>query len=471
MKEKHKTDMKNCIVRLLEIKIKNLKNVEQGTIVFNNKVHVKKEFSLKGSDILGVYGQNGSGKTALIEAINILKYLLTGKELPKQFRSLITSEKKECFVEVLFFIEDNGKKYNVIYEVGLQNIEKDFFVSQEKIICSIEEDGKWKRGITLIDYNYNEENFIKPLQRYKELVDKDKVLEVDLKVAKEISKKERTSFIFGEKMRDIVREYLGGDHITAMVISRLNFFANANLYIILNEQLGAISMSRSLPLNIRLEKEDSLLTGNVSLNLFERSIVPEPLYEPLMVVIQQINVVLTSIIPGLSIQIYKHNPQYMQDDEIAIPIELISIRENRKIALRNESEGIKKIISILSTIIAMYNQPSICLVVDELDSGVFEYLLGDILEIIENGSKGQLIFTSHNLRVLEKLSKDSIIFTTTNPKNRYIRIEGVKNNNNLRDFYLRTIILGGQKEVLYEETNSPEIRYSLRKAGKMNGGK
>ncbi len=80
-----------------------------------------------------------------------------------------------------------------------------------------------------------------------------------------------------------------------------------------------------------------------------------------------------------------------------------------------------------------------------------------------------MIFTSHNLRVLEKLNKDSIIFTTTNPKNRYIRIEGVKSNNNLRDFYLRTIMLGGQKEVLYEETNTPEIRYSLRKAGKMNG--
>ena len=30
----------------------------------------------------------------------------------------------------------------------------------------------------------------------------------------------------------------------------------------------------------------------------------------------------------------------------------------------------------------MYNNPSVCVVIDELDAGVFEYLLGEILQII-----------------------------------------------------------------------------------------
>ena len=36
--------------------------------------------------------------------------------------------------------------------------------------------------------------------------------------------------------------------------------------------------------------------------------------------------------------------------------------------------------------------------IDELDSGIYEYLLGECLEVMQDKAKGQLIFTSHNLR-------------------------------------------------------------------------
>ena len=113
----------------------------------------------------------------------------------------------------------------------------------------------------------------------------------------------------------------------------------------------------------------------------------------------------------------------------------------------------------------MYNNESICVVVDELDSGIYEFLLGEMLAVIEKGGKGQLIFTSHNLRPLELLNKDAIYFTTTNLKNRYIRFSNVKKNNNLRSLYIRSINLGGQKEELYNETDSDEIRRAFRMAG------
>ena len=38
----------------------------------------------------------------------------------------------------------------------------------------------------------------------------------------------------------------------------------------------------------------------------------------------------------------------------------------------------------------------------------FEYMLGELLDIFEKSVKGQLIFTSHNLRALEMLDKKSI---------------------------------------------------------------
>ena len=39
--------------------------------------------------------------------------------------------------------------------------------------------------------------------------------------------------------------------------------------------------------------------------------------------------------------------------------------------------------------------------IDEFDSGIYEYLLGELLEIMNESAKGQFVFTSHNLRPLE----------------------------------------------------------------------
>ncbi len=104
--------------------------------------------------------------------------------------------------------------------------------------------------------------------------------------------------------------------------------------------------------------------------------------------------------------------------------------------------------------------------IDELDAGIFEYMLGELLDIFNQSAKGQLIFTSHNLRALEMLDKDSIMFSTANPDRRYIRMKNKKATNNLRNMYLRGILVGGQDEVIYEETDSLRIARAFRKAGR-----
>jgi AAA15 family ATPase/GTPase len=115
----------------------------------------------------------------------------------------------------------------------------------------------------------------------------------------------------------------------------------------------------------------------------------------------------------------------------------------------------------------VYNNEGVCLVVDELDSGIFEYLLGEMLGMMHREMKGQLIFTSHNLRVLEKLDAKNIICSTTNPENRYIRLKGIEKNHNKRDFYIRAITVGGQNEELYDEDDLLAMGYAFRKAGRI----
>lgn len=143
-------------------------------------------------------------------------------------------------------------------------------------------------------------------------------------------------------------------------------------------------------------------------------------------IIVEMNTVLGTIIPGLAIDIHDFGEQLLANGEAGHKIELLSRRGKIQIPLKYESEGIIKIISILNVLMCVYNDPSMCLVIDELDAGIYEYLLGELLSVFEKGAKGQLIFTSHNLRALEMLNKTSILFSTTNPENRYMRLQNVK---------------------------------------------
>ena len=230
-----------------------------------------------------------------------------------------------------------------------------------------------------------------------------------------------------------------------------------------------ITLNLLLPLKIKRNEA----AGSIPINIgqSENLIINEKIFEDVKDTIKEINIVLKTIIPELQLELFEQRRELANENEINIVAELIAVRDKKKIPLRNESEGIKRIVSILGVIIAVYHEKNICLVIDEFDSGIFEYLLGEILEILSSEIKGQLIFTSHNLRILEKINKESILFTTSNPENRYIRFKYLKPNNNLRDMYLRELIVQEQEEELYKETNTYDIRRSLYKAGEFNGKK
>lgn len=143
--------------------------------------------------------------------------------------------------------------------------------------------------------------------------------------------------------------------------------------------------------------------------------------------IEQINIVMRSLVPDIRLEIYNTFEKLTEKGKDGIQFEVITIRGEARTPLLYESAGIKKLISICSNLVACYNRESYCLVVDELDSGIYEYLLGECLEVMQEKAKGQLIFTSHNLRPLEVLQNEFLIYTTVNPNNRYIKSVYIKN--------------------------------------------
>lgn len=64
----------------------------------------------------------------------------------------------------------------------------------------------------------------------------------------------------------------------------------------------------------------------------------------------------------------------------------------------------------------------------------------------------------------QKLDKESLVFTTINEENRYLRLKNIKPSNNLRDVYIREMTMQEQNEILYEETNNGDIEFALYEA-------
>ena len=295
---------------------------------------------------------------------------------------------------------------------------------------------------------------------------------IKLGVLREIAGKERRSFIFSNDFSKIVKESQRVDVERINTIEQLKHFANENLFVIRNNGNGPFNLDFSLPFNFKHKEKENLAYGTIQISLTSPTVYSKPIFDIISNTFTELNIVLQEIVPGLKVVVQNEGPQQTPDGKEGVRFELLSQRDdNPAIPLLFESEGIKKIISILSLLISVYNNPSTFLAVDELDAGVFEFLLGEILEIIEEKANGKLLFTSHNLRPLEMIKKESLIFTTTNPENRYTRLSGLQTNNNPRSVYLRSISLGGQKDPIYQETNHFKIARAFRKAGKIVNGK
>ena len=181
---------------------------------------------------------------------------------------------------------------------------------------------------------------------------------------------------------------------------------------------------------------------------------------------KRLNVVLKQIVPGLQLEL--HSKGKPSDDAI-FTVTIYTDRDGIKIPLGDESTGIIRIVTVSGLFSYAFANESVTVAIDEIDAGIYEYLLGELLLLFEEYGAGQLIFTSHNLRPMEVLNRKFIYFTTTNSEHRYLKPKSIRKENNLRDVYLREIINGGQDEDLYESAKHGKIAAALQKAGEIVG--
>ena len=455
-------------VRVKNVNLTNFKNVGYGSIYFDGESTLNRDGTLTG-----IYGQNGSGKTALLSAVNLVKTLISGESLPKDSHNFIRKGNLDTKIEIEFYLEYKFNEYQIFYETifGYDSIgeyddeNRDVSILEEKLSYRYknQNNNNWENLKTLLHLNKEK---LSPNYRYAEI---NKLFEKDFEFPFLIrdSYRDRKSLIFSNELIEITQKNISSLGDEYNLISMLKYYAEINLFVIENRQIGLNYANIFLPLNIRHSEADGTTYGVIMLPLETSNELDYKQFKYIENLFNSINKIICELIPGLEISVKKINEKLDKDNELKIIFELMSVRDGYEIPIRYESDGIKKLISIINLLTATYNNRSMSLFIDELDSGIFEYLLGEILLNYQDYGEGQLVFTSHNLRPLELLDKDNLYFTTTNPNNRYVKFKNIKNNNNLRDTYFRNILLGGQDEELYKPTKTSRIRRAFRLASEV----
>ena len=91
------------LIRLTLIDLEHVKNVEKGHLDFRSPQ------GLGSASLLGLYGQNGSGKTALIEAIGLLKDVMSGASVSRSYKDFISQDKEYAQLCFGFEIQNEVK--------------------------------------------------------------------------------------------------------------------------------------------------------------------------------------------------------------------------------------------------------------------------------------------------------------------------------------------------------------------------
>ena len=422
----------NHKIRIQSIEINQIKNVGYGKVTFQDGNLV----STRGAGILGVFGQNGSGKTALLDSLGLYRSLLSGRAINTYSGYLINLVQKEAIVNIASEIYLRDEVYHVLYHFKLG------FNAAHKVMI-LEEELSYKnktshRYQSLLKAHY-QSKMINLYCHHKPLVaiDPPKVARSALfvsEIAHHLNGQEREIFdalvAYGKNHILIINQFSNRDIRTK---NEFPLIYNVKTY-------GEVRSAMKIRYGVNYLSDETLA-------IFKT-------------IVAKISLLLQHIVPGVEL-VYREGKKSKR----GVQVELVSKREDMMIPLQYESLGIKKLILILGSLISMVNADNVIVAIDEIDTGIFEYLLGEIFLVLKEEGKGQLLFTSHNLRPLEILNPYQVVFTTANPSSRYMSIKKTSKKPNLRDFYLRSIELGGQKENIYTATDPYEISRAFHLAG------
>lgn len=381
---------------MLSFKVNGVKNIEKDIeINFYNKT--LKRFSPCGSNIKGIFGPNGIGKTSIIKGMDILRKIsLNDNYLTNDFNLIILDkiinkkiEKASLEIEFLV-IDDKKKKSRYLHSITIA-------ITSPKEIKILFENIKKKDpntdqvvGEILIENGIMKNDSLHKDDLKSEIVDITKNL-LEKRSIVNIVKPSVLKSIDLEKIRYFYRKL----HIK---IDRED------------SHLGYALMDN--PLKDDIPFNDSI--GNYDMIISKNNL---PIFEDYL---RRMTEFLKIFKPNL------RNIEYeKKEGKEEYYINILFVYDDYKVNYEFESMGIKNLFSLFTYFRALSEDEVV--VIDEIDTSIHDIYLNKLIEFFAVDGKGQLVFTAHNITLLQTLKKykHSIDFINENME----VISWIKNGN------------------------------------------
>lgn len=212
------------------------------------------------------------------------------------------------------YIQSKVESYKVSYsfELGKDKLNNNVEVRKEKIKCSVFNGEVKTNTKTIIDYNIDNDcyNVIKPIATYN-MFTKNEKNKIGLLISKALSKENSISFVFNQSSMNNYRTAFGEESEYYKILDSLNYFGKHNLLVLCSECLNGNIDGLTLGVRYKLFSEDkeNML---IELRKSETNKLNDNSYEVIQGVIENINTVLESIIPGFKLGIKKKNKALIQ---------------------------------------------------------------------------------------------------------------------------------------------------------------
>lgn len=399
------------------IRISGIKNIRK-EVEFNfyNKT-IKKPFDITDSNVKALYGENGSGKSAIIHAIKIYHDLIN------QSNYLFEKENNVYISELTNFeiLKLNFQMTFVVYS------EKMFRIIEHKIILNSNESNNvkieseeiflWKKN------SYKEEDKECVYSSLNGIIDKF-IYSNDLRnlSTNRLQKESVVSVYFQSILTPFIHEYrsnnedinkLNKNEINSL-LQILQLVKNINVYMDSqddhDEYIQFIKIRDNS--NVKIVSE----VGNIDFSVLDTNEMidfeklPKSKYSFFVLKdeqtkfkkkISQLEQFIKLFKPDLKGIFIDFRPSIKEKIQIA---ELIfDYGGKRKITLEFESTGIRKLVNLFDAFVQL--ELGKIVIIDEFDANINDVYLIKIIDYFSEYSNGQLFFTTHNIGPMEVLAK------------------------------------------------------------------
>ena len=272
------------LVRIVESELKNFKNVKYGNVKYVNYSNVENRAELMASDVNGIYGQNGSGKTAIIEALDILQHIMSGNTIKYDEYAGMFDEKDKMELSTVFFIECDNIKYKARYELLLKRNkeEKQIQIYSENIrYWQRGKDWKAERNVLFSNPYYDTDFILKDLKvsissDVKKNVNKIRFFDSIQNLAVWCAQR-NVSLFFNEVFnKSLLSDNQNEEEkVFSDIVKALFEFARLKFQVVKVNQLGANYSNTFIPVNVHTESENEITQGCIPLFINGRGEFPE----------------------------------------------------------------------------------------------------------------------------------------------------------------------------------------------------